>query len=85
MLLKLSRVGPGQSLDGKPDVAGSGVGGPVGGSLSSGLKKYPNALCRVLSFRWDVKLSVVPKRSHGTYCKSRGVNPGFLAKFMVTE
>ena len=25
------------------DAAGSGVGGPVGGTLSSGLKKYPNA------------------------------------------
>ena len=43
LLLKLSRVGPGQSLDGRPDAAGSGVGGPVGGTLSSGLKKYPNA------------------------------------------
>ena len=39
LLLKLSRVGPGESLDGRPD----GVGGPVGGTLSSGLKKYPNA------------------------------------------
>ena len=43
LLLKLSRVGLGQSLDGRPDAAGSGVGGPVGGTLSSGLKKYPNA------------------------------------------
>jgi hypothetical protein len=42
LLLKLSRVGPGQSLDGRPDAAGSGVGVPVGGTLSSGLKKYPN-------------------------------------------
>ena len=25
LLLKLSRVGPGQSLDGRPDAAGSGV------------------------------------------------------------
>ena len=41
--LKLSRVGPGRSLDGRPDAAGRGVGGPVGGTLSSGLKKYPNA------------------------------------------
>ena len=39
LLLQLSRVGPGQSLDGRPDAAGSGVGGPVGGTLSSGLKK----------------------------------------------
>ena len=31
------------------------LGGPVGGTLSSGLKKYPNALCRVLSIGWDVK------------------------------
>jgi hypothetical protein len=38
LLLKLSRVGPGQPLDGRPDTAGSGVGGPVGGTLSSGLK-----------------------------------------------
>ena len=38
-LLKLSRVGPGQFLDGRLDAAGSGVGG----TLSSGLKKYPNA------------------------------------------
>ena len=37
----LSRVGPGQSLDGRPDSAGSGVGGPVGGTLSSGLKNIP--------------------------------------------
>ena len=44
LLLKLSRVGPGQFLDGRPDAAaGSGVGGPVGSTLSSGLKKYPNA------------------------------------------
>ena len=41
LLLKLSRVGPGQSLDGRPDAAGSGVGGPVGGTLSSGLKNIP--------------------------------------------
>ena len=40
--LKLSRVDPVQFLDGRPDAAGSGVGGPVGGTLSSGLKKYPN-------------------------------------------
>ena len=60
LLLKLSRVGPGPGRD----TAGSGVGGPVGGTLSSGLKKisqFPRAvigdtaLCRVLSFRWDVK------------------------------
>ena len=38
--LLASRVGPGQSQDGRPDAAGSGVGGPVGGTLSSGLKKY---------------------------------------------
>ena len=64
LLLKLSRVGPGQSLDGRPDAAGSGVGGPVGGTLSSGLKKISQcpreaigdiALSRVLSFGWDVK------------------------------
>ena len=64
LLLKLSRVGPGQSLDGRPDAAGSGVGGPVGGTLSSGLKiisQCPRAvigdtaLCRVPSFGWDVK------------------------------
>ena len=36
LLLKLSKVGPVQSLDGRPDAAGSGVGGPVGGTLSSG-------------------------------------------------
>jgi hypothetical protein len=35
-LLMLSSVGPGQSLDGRLAPAGSGVGGPVGGSLSSG-------------------------------------------------
>ena len=39
LLLKLSRVGLGQFLDGRPDAAGSGVGWPVGGTLSSGLKK----------------------------------------------
>ena len=38
LLLKLSSVGPGQFLDGRPDATGSGVGGPVGGTLSSGLK-----------------------------------------------
>ena len=38
LLLKLSRVGHGWSLDGRPDAAGSCVGGPVGGTLSSGLK-----------------------------------------------
>ena len=41
LLLKLSRVGPGQFLDGGPDAAGSGVGGPIGGTLSSGLKNIP--------------------------------------------
>ena len=41
LLLKLSRVGPGQSLDGRPEDAGSAVGGPVGGTLSSGLKNIP--------------------------------------------
>jgi hypothetical protein len=62
LFLKLSRVGPGQFLDGIPYAAGSGVVGPVGGTLSSGLKTYPNSpgeclgtLCRVLSFGWDVK------------------------------
>ena len=61
LLLKLSRVGSVQSGDERPDAAGSGVGGAVGGTLSSGLKKYPRAvigdtaLCRVLSSRWDVK------------------------------
>ena len=38
LLLKLSRVGPGRSLDGRSDAAGSGVGGPVGGTLSTGIK-----------------------------------------------
>ena len=41
LLLKLSRVGPGPSLDGRPDAAGMVVGGPVGGTLSSGLKNTP--------------------------------------------
>ena len=41
LLLKLSRVGPGQFLDGRSDDAESGVGGPVGGTLSSGLKNIP--------------------------------------------
>jgi hypothetical protein len=59
LFLKLSRLG-----DGRPDAAGSGVGGPVGGTLPSSLKrisKWPRAvigdtaLCRVLSFGWDVK------------------------------
>ena len=35
--LKLGRVGPGWSLNGRPD----GVGGPVGVTLSSGLKSVP--------------------------------------------
>ena len=34
LFLKLSRVGPGRSLDGRPDAAGSGVGGLVGDTLS---------------------------------------------------
>ena len=60
LLLKLSRVGPGQSLDGRPDAAGSGVGGTVGGTLSSGLRRSQGsevdiALCRVLSFGLDIK------------------------------
>ena len=54
LLLKLNRVGLGQFLDGRPDAAGSGVGGPVGGTLPSGLIG-DTALCRVLSFGWDVK------------------------------
>ena len=86
--LKLSRVGPSQFLDGRPDAAGCGVGGPVGGTLSiSQCARAVIALCRVLSFGWDVKrvswLSEVIKRSHGTYRKSRGVNPGVLAKFPI--
>lgn len=36
--LKLSWVGPGLSLDGRSEAAGSVVGGPVGGNLSSGKK-----------------------------------------------
>ena len=54
LLLKLSRVGPGQSLDERPDAAGSGVEGPVGGTLSSGLK-ISQCPCRMLSFGRDVK------------------------------
>ena len=62
--LKLSRAGPGQSLDGRPDAAGSGGEGSVGGILSSGLKQIsqcPRAVIgdiapySVLSIRWDVK------------------------------
>jgi hypothetical protein len=77
-LLKLSRVSSGQSLGGRPDATGSDVGGPVGGTLSSHQQKIYNiisqfpgdvigdiTLCRVLSFRWDVKrvscISVVIK------------------------
>jgi hypothetical protein len=41
LLLKLSRVGPGQFLNGRPDAAGSGFGGPVGGTLSYGIKNIP--------------------------------------------
>ena len=41
LLLKLSRVSPGWSLDGRPDAVGSGVGGSVGGTLSSGLQNIP--------------------------------------------
>eukprot|EP00063_Salmo_salar_P038516 XP_014013351.1 PREDICTED: myosin-14-like [Salmo salar] len=37
--LKLSRVSPGWALDGRSDAAGSGVGGPVGGTLSSGQRR----------------------------------------------
>ena len=48
LLLKLSRVGPGQSLDGRPDAAGSDVGGPVGGTLSSDLKKISQCLRAVI-------------------------------------
>ena len=46
---------------GDPDAAGSGIGGPGGGTFSSGLKKCPRAvigdiaMCRVPSFVWDVK------------------------------
>ena len=43
VLLKLSRGGPGQFLDWRPDAAGGGVGGPEGGTLLSGLKKDPNS------------------------------------------
>jgi hypothetical protein len=71
LLLKLSRVDPGRSLDGRPDAAGSGVGRPVGCIpflWSKIINIYPNApgdiaLCRVPSFGWDFKrvscLSVV--------------------------
>ena len=46
--LKLSRVDPGRSMDGRPDAAGSCVAGP--GNVIGNI-----ALCRVLSFGWDVK------------------------------
>ena len=41
LLLKLCRVVPGQSLDGRQDAAGRGAGGPVGNTLFSGLKSIP--------------------------------------------
>ena len=63
--LKLSRVGPGQSLDERPDDAGSSVGGPVRGTFSFGLFKKKSqcpravigdiALCRVQTLGWDIK------------------------------
>ena len=50
LLLKLSKVGLGWSLDGRPDAAGNGVGWPVGGILSFWSKKiYPNAPGQTLS------------------------------------
>uniref|UniRef100_A0A8C8H8V5 Rho/rac guanine nucleotide exchange factor (GEF) 18b n=1 Tax=Oncorhynchus tshawytscha TaxID=74940 RepID=A0A8C8H8V5_ONCTS len=39
--LKLSRIGPGRSLGGRPNAAGSGDGGPVGGVLFSGPENIP--------------------------------------------
>ena len=71
--MKLSRVGPGLSLDWRPDAAESGVVGPVGGTLPSGLRRpqCPRAVNgdiaqdRGPSFGCDVKqmccLSVVTK------------------------
>jgi hypothetical protein len=56
--LKLSRVGPCWSLDGRPEAARSGVGRPIGCILSSDLNKISQclraviediALCRVVS------------------------------------
>ena len=57
LLLKLSKVGPGQFLDGRPDSAGSGVGGPVGGTLSSGQK---NIIPMPQGSDWDTALCRVP-------------------------
>ena len=42
-LLDCLRNKLGLVLDGRPDAVGSGVGGPVGSTLSSGIKKYPSA------------------------------------------
>lgn len=56
--LKLSRVGPHWSLDGRPEATRGGVGRPIGCILSSDLNKISQclrtviediALCRVLS------------------------------------
>jgi hypothetical protein len=51
-------------LDGRPDAALSGVGGPVGGTLPSGLSRsqgseWDIALRRIPSFRLDVKTGVL--------------------------
>ena len=51
--LKLSSFGPSWSLDGRLDTAGSGVGRPVGGTLSSGLKKISQCPREVI---WDIAL-----------------------------
>jgi hypothetical protein len=60
MVSSKEKPGAGQSLDGSPDAAGSAVGGPVGGTRSSGLKtisQCPRAvigdMCRVPAFGWD--------------------------------
>ena len=51
--LKLSRVGPGRSLDGRPGAGGSGVGGPVGGTLPSGLRRCSRAVIGDIVL-WDL-------------------------------
>jgi hypothetical protein len=84
--LKLSRVGPGRSLDGRPDAAGSGVGGAVGGTFASGLRRYPGSEVDIGCCLLDGMLNGCPDslcslKKPITYHKSKGVNPDVMTKF----
>ena len=63
--LMLSRVGLGWSQDERPDAAGCGFGGLVGGTLSSGLNKISQFPRAVIG---DIALNKISQASDWGHC-----------------